>query len=69
LYVHITQPNGTEAVIPISKQIVIKAVQWRSKPEPWVMPDDYLRERRLNYRIHLVRGFDAAANFIRRKIF
>ncbi len=67
LYVRITRPDGTEAIVPTSKQIVMETIHWSSIPAPWVMPDDYLRERRLNYRIHLVRGFDAAANFIRRK--
>jgi len=66
LYVRITQPNGTEAIIPTSKQILLEAIRWSSKPAPWVMPDDYLRERRLNYRVKLVRGLDAVTNLIRR---
>jgi hypothetical protein len=66
LYVRITQPNGTEAIIPTSKQMVLEAIRWGSKPAPWVMPDDYLRERRLNYRVYLVRGLDAVTNLIRR---
>jgi hypothetical protein len=67
LYVRITQPNGTEAIIPTSKQIVLEAIHWGSKPAPWVMPDEYLRERRLNYRVQLVRGLDTVTNFVRRK--
>jgi hypothetical protein len=67
LYVRITQPNGTEAIIPTSKQIILESTHWSSKPAPWVMPYDYLRERRMNYRMHLIRSFDAAANFMRRK--
>jgi hypothetical protein len=67
LYVRITQSNGTEAIIPTSKQIVLEAIRWASKPAPWVMPEDYLRERRLNYRVHLVRGLDAVTKLIRRK--
>jgi hypothetical protein len=62
----ITQPNGTEAIIPTSKQIVLETVRWDSKPAAWVMPDDYLRERRFNRRIPLVRGLDAVTNFVRR---
>jgi hypothetical protein len=31
------------------------------------MPDDYLRARRFNYRIPLVRGLDAGMNFLRMK--
>jgi hypothetical protein len=67
LYLRITQPNGTEAIIPTSKQITLEAVRWDSKPESWIMPDDYLRERRPNYRINLIRGLDAVTNLIRRK--
>jgi hypothetical protein len=67
LYVRITQPNATETIIPTSKQIVLETIRWSSKPAPWVRPDDYLRERRLNYRVKLVRGLDAVTNFVRRK--
>ncbi len=67
LYVRITQPNGTEAIIPTSKQIVLETVRWGSKPTQWVMPDDYLRERRVNYRAQLIRVLDAVTNLIRRK--
>jgi hypothetical protein len=67
LYLRITQPNGTEAIIPTSKQIVLEAIRWGSKPAPWVMPDEYLRERRLNYRVQLIRSLDAVTHLIRRK--
>jgi hypothetical protein len=67
LYVRITQPNGTETIIPTSKQIVLETIRWSSKPSPWVMPDDYVRVRRLNYRVKLIRSLDAVTNLIRRK--
>jgi hypothetical protein len=67
LYIHIVQPDGTEAIIPTSKQIVLETVRWKQKPAAWVMPEDYLRERRFNYRIPLVRSRDAMTNLFRRK--
>ena len=67
IYVHLTQQNGTEAVIPASEQIVIETVRWEQKSAAWTMPDDYMRTRRFNYRIPLVQSVDAAMNFIQRK--
>jgi hypothetical protein len=67
IYVRITQPNGTETIIPTAKQIVLETIRWSPKPAPWVMPEDYVRMRRLNYRVHLVRGMDAVTKLIRRK--
>ena len=67
LYVRIAQPNGTEAIIPLSDQIVMETVKWEQKSTAWTMPDDYLRARRFNYRIPLVRGVNTAMNFVRRK--
>jgi hypothetical protein len=67
LYVHLTQHNGTEAIIPASEQVVLENVRWEQKSAPWTMPDDYLRIRRFNYRIPLVHGVDAAMNFIQGK--
>ena len=67
LYIRLSQPNGTEAIIPASEQIVLETVRWEQKSAAWTMPDDYLRARRFNYRIPLVRGVNAAMNFIRRK--
>ncbi len=31
LYLRITQPDGTEAIIPTSKQIVLETVRWKPK--------------------------------------
>ena len=67
LYVCLVQPNGTEAIIPLSEQIVLETVKWESKSTAWTMPDDYLRTRRFNYRIPLVRGVNAAMSFVRKK--
>ncbi|MGD1044416.1 MAG: polysaccharide deacetylase family protein [Bacteroidota bacterium] len=67
LYVRIAQPNGTEAIIPASEQIVLETVRWETKSAAWTMPDDYLRARRFNYRIPLVRGVNAAMNYVRKK--
>jgi hypothetical protein len=67
LYVRIAQPNGTEAIIPASEQIVLETVRWEPKSAAWTMPDDYLRARRFNYRIPLVLGVNAAMNFIQKK--
>ena len=66
LYLRIAQLDGTEAIIPASKQIVLGTVRWGPRPSAWVMPDDYLRSRRLNYRIPLIRGLDAVYHFIRK---
>jgi hypothetical protein len=66
LYLRITQPDGKEAIIPASKQIVLETVRWERKPEAWVMPSDYLRARRFNYRIPFVNGLDALTNIVRR---
>jgi peptidoglycan/xylan/chitin deacetylase (PgdA/CDA1 family) len=66
LYVRIVRPNGTEAVIPASKHIVLNRIRWSSKRTPWIMQDDYLRARRFNYRMPFVQGFDAVMNFFRR---
>ena len=65
LYARIAQPNGTEAIIPASEQIVLETVRWERKSAAWSMPDDYLRARRFNYRVPLVRGLDAALKFVR----
>ena len=67
LYLRLVQPNGTEAIIPASEQIVLESVRWEPKSTPWTMPDNYLRTRRFNYRIPLVQGVNAAVNFLRRK--
>ncbi len=67
VYVRLSQPNGTEAIIPYSKQIVLETVKWESKSSAWNLPDDYLRARRFNYRIPLVRSVNAAMNFIQKK--
>ena len=67
LYVRFAQPNGTEAIKPASEQIVLETVRWERKSAAWTMPDDYLRARRFNYRIPLVRGLDAGMNFLRMK--
>ena len=66
LYLHLTQPNGTEAVIPASSQIVLETVRWEPQSAAWTMPDDFLRVRKFNYRIPLVRGVNSAANFLRK---
>jgi len=67
LYVHLTQSNGTEAIIPASEQFVLETIRWEPKSAAWTMPHDYLRARRFNYRIPLVRGVNAAVNFVRKK--
>jgi hypothetical protein len=67
LYLRLVQPNGTEAIIPTSEQIVLETVRWAQKSAAWIMPDDYVRSRKFNYRIPLVRGVNAAMNFIPRK--
>ena len=67
LYVRLAQANGTEAIIPASEQIVLETVRWEPKSAAWTMPDDYLRARRFNYRIPLVRGVNAAMNYVRKK--
>jgi hypothetical protein len=67
MYLRITQPDGTEAIIPTAMQVVLETVRWESKLPGWKMPPDYLRSRRFNYRIPLINGLSAAINFIRRK--
>ncbi|MBN1399043.1 MAG: polysaccharide deacetylase family protein [Bacteroidetes bacterium] len=67
LYVHITKPDMTETIMPVSKQIIMKSVHWSRIPELWNVPDDFLRERHLNYRIYLIRSLDAFADYFRRK--
>jgi hypothetical protein len=66
LYVRITQPNGTEVIVPTSKQIVLETVHWKQKTGTWRMPADYLRARRFNYRIPLISGLDTVINLVRR---
>jgi hypothetical protein len=66
LYVRITQPNGTQAIIPASKQIMLEKIRWHQKTPAWIMPDDYLRTRHFNYRIPLIYTLDAVSNFLRR---
>jgi hypothetical protein len=67
LYIRLVQSNGTEAIVPASEQIVLETVRWEPKSAAWMMPDDYLRARRFNYRIPLVRGVNAAMNYVRTK--
>jgi hypothetical protein len=67
IYLHLVQPDGTEAVIPASEQIVLETVRWEKTSSAWAMPDDYVRARRFNYRIPLVRGVNAAMNFVQKK--
>jgi hypothetical protein len=67
IYIHLSQTNGTEAIIPASDQVVLETVRWEPKSAPWTMPDDYLRARRFNYRVPLVRGVNAAIYFVRKK--
>jgi hypothetical protein len=67
LYVRLSQSNGTEAILPASEQFVLETVRWEPKSAAWTMPDDYLRTRRFNYRIPLVRGVDVAMNIVQRK--
>jgi hypothetical protein len=65
-YVRISQPNGSEAILPASKQIILETIRWSTPPPSWVLPGDYLRMRRMNYRIPLVRGIDMVMKFVRR---
>jgi Polysaccharide deacetylase len=67
IYMHLVHPDGTEAVIPASEQIVLDTVRWEQTSSGWTMPDDYMRVRRFNYRIPLVRGVNAAMNFVQKK--
>jgi hypothetical protein len=67
LCVRITQSDGTQAILPASKRIALGKVRWRHKAQEWIMPDDYLRIRRFNYRIPLVRILDIVTNFIQKK--
>ncbi|HVN47481.1 MAG TPA: polysaccharide deacetylase family protein [Bacteroidota bacterium] len=67
IQVHISMPDGMEAMLPLSEQILFETVRWRQRPEPWLAPEDYLRMRKFNYRIPLVRGLDAVMNVWRRK--
>ncbi len=64
LRLRISKSDGTEAIVPPSKRIDFASVTWNSKPPAWVVPHDYLRARRFNYRVPLVRGFDGIAHFI-----
>lgn len=65
LCVHITQPDGKEAFVPLSKQMTLAAIRWKIKPGVWTEPVDYMRSRQFNYRIPLIRGLDAVTNFLR----
>jgi hypothetical protein len=67
IQVRLVKSDGTEALVPQSEQIVLETVRWEQKSAPWLMPDDYLRARKFNYRIPLVRGVNATMNFIQRK--
>ena len=67
IYMHLVHPDGTEAIIPASEQIVLETVRWEQTSSAWTMPEDYVRVRRFNYRIPLVRGVNAAMNFVQKK--
>jgi hypothetical protein len=62
----ISMPNGMETILPPAEQILLETVRWQQRPEPWQAPEDYLRMRKFNYRIPLVRGFDAVMNLWKR---
>ncbi|RPI01168.1 MAG: hypothetical protein EHM64_16145 [Ignavibacteriae bacterium] len=62
-----SRPDGREAILPVSEEIVMESVRWESKSTAWTMTDDYLRARRFNYRIPLVRGVNAAVKLLRTK--
>ena len=66
VYVHITKPDGTEAVIPRAAQIAMETVRWEAKPAAFLFPDDFLRQRRFNYRIPLTQTADALHRFFSR---
>ena len=66
LQIRISMPDGTEAILPSAKQILLETIRWQQQPEPWHAPEDYLRMRNFNYRIPLVRGLDAMMNLWKR---
>ncbi len=68
LYIRITKPDGTEAIVPVAKQIMLETVRWDPKPAAWSAPDDFLRSRQFNYRIPLILGIDTLFNIFRKKI-
>ena len=64
--IHISLPDGTETILPPAEQILLETIRWQKQPEPWHAPEDYLRMRKFNYRIPLVRGLDALMNLWKR---
>jgi hypothetical protein len=63
----ITKADGAEAIVPPSKHIDLAGLRWNSKPPDWTMPQDYLRARRFNYRVPLIRGIDAVTKLLSKK--
>jgi len=63
IFIHITKPDGTEAIVPRAAQITLETVRWESKPAAFLFPDDFLRQRRFNYRIPLIKTTDALHRF------
>ena len=53
VFLRITKGDGTEALLELRPDIHLDAVKWESKPKPLVLPKDYLRCRKFNYRIPL----------------
>jgi hypothetical protein len=59
-------PDGTETILPPAEQILLETIRWQKRTELWRVPEDYLRMRKFNYRIPLVRGLDAVMNLWKR---
>lgn len=64
---HITKSDGTEAIVPPAKHIELAAIHWDPKPAAWTIPQDYVRTRRFNYRVPLVRIVDAVVHLLSKK--
>jgi hypothetical protein len=64
--IRVSMPDGTETILPPAEQILLETIRWQKRTEPWRVPEDYLRMRKFNYRIPLVRGLDAVMNLWKR---
>ena len=64
--IRISMPDGMETILPPAEQILLETIRWQKQSELWRAPEDYLRMRKFNYRIPLVRGLDAVMNLWKR---
>jgi hypothetical protein len=62
IWVHIKQNNGLETLIPMSSEISFHNLKWTSKPSSISVSQDYLRIRKFNPWIWIIRSEDFVFN-------